>query len=436
MSTAVNVRAKVGSESSCQIRPGQEPFIERRRRIINRIAERCGSAVVKRKEEEKRLQTAQVSDLCRRRLLNYADSFFELAKSYDQEFGIKERDRETVLMERRLWESRQIIREHLHEMAKIMTEAACEVLVFKPMEGKKRRILVQAMAAEGIRVENPCYLPRGNGPQAIMLTMNTQRGEKVSAEEITDMISVLLGRRLQLSVSSPYMIDDMPQSFILEEEAGFLVLTGFAKAVKESETVSGDNYSVVETEAGKVTVMLSDGTGSGEEAGRDSGRVLDLMEKMLEAGFDIDAAINMVNTALFALGEDSNHPTLDVCDIDLYQGNCQLRKVGGAVTFIKRPGEVEQLVTGNLPLGIFQQVDVEPMSKTLQEGDFLIMVSDGVVDAFQGEDYGNNMLKAVMGLPDSSPGEMAERLLRIALRASEGKILDDMTIGVIGIWKT
>ena len=40
-------------------------------------------SVMRRKGEDKELQTAQVSDLCRRRLLSYADSFSELARSYD-----------------------------------------------------------------------------------------------------------------------------------------------------------------------------------------------------------------------------------------------------------------------------------------------------------------------------------------------------------------
>ena len=123
------------------------------------------------RREEKELQTAQVSDLCRRRLLNYADSFYELARSYDGEFEPEQENRETVLMERRLWENRQIISGHLVEMAKIMTEAAREVLVYWPMEGKKKRRLVQALAEEGIRVEGPCYLPREGGRQAVVLTM-------------------------------------------------------------------------------------------------------------------------------------------------------------------------------------------------------------------------------------------------------------------------
>ena len=149
----------------------------------------------------------------------------------------------------------------------------------------------------------------------------------------------------------------------------------------------------------------------------------------------MDAAINMVNSALFALGEDKNHPTLDISEIDLYQGSCALRKVGGAVTFLKRGLEVEQLTTASLPLGIFQQVEVQPIYRQLKDGDYLIMVSDGVVDAFGEDNYEVSMVNAIAAIQDRNPGEMAERLLRMTLRTAGGRIRDDMTIGVIGIWE-
>lgn len=391
--------------------------------------------VIKRREEQRELQVAQISDLCRRRLLSYADSFYELAGSYDREFTSPGGDRQAILAERRLWENRQIIRGHLEEMAKIMTEAACDVLVYHPMERRKKRQLIQSMEEEGVRVENPCYLPRENGRTAIVVTMSTRKGRKLTAEDATDMISVILDKRLYPACSCPYMVETMPQSYILEEETCFHVLTGFSRAVKEDEVTSGDNYAVVEAEKGRLTVMLSDGTGSGEEAGKDSGRVLDLMEKMLEAGYQTDVAVNMVNTALFALGEDKNHPTLDICEVDLYQGSCSLRKVGGAVTFLKRGLQVEQLAVSSLPLGIFQHIEVETVTRKLCDGDYLIMVSDGVVDAFGGDDYEVAMENAIGVIQDTNPGEIAERLLRMALRASGGKIKDDMTIGVIGVWE-
>ena len=400
---------------------------------LEKAAERLVNGM---RAEESELRTAQVSDLCRRKLLNYADSFYELARSYDREFAPASRDRQTVLSERRLWESRQVLKNHLNEMAKIMTDIACEILCYRPMEDKRKRRIVHAMREEGIRVENPCYLSRENGGEAIVLTMSTDKKAGFPAQEAADMISVLMNRRLQLSAASPFTVERKPHSFILEREARFLALTGFARAVKENETVSGDNYAVLGADGEKLTVMLSDGTGSGEQAGKDSEQVLDLMEKFLEAGYSTDAAVRMINSALFALGEDRNHPTLDICDIDLGSGNCELRKVGGSTTFLKKEESVEQLSEGTLPLGIFQQTQVQPICRDLGDGDYLIMVSDGVVDAFGQLDYENTMCKAIARITEQNPGEIADKLLREALIASGGRIRDDMTVGVIGVWET
>lgn len=387
-----------------------------------------------RKEKNKELHTAQISDLCRRKLLNYADTFYELARSYDGEFFPKSEDKQSILTDRRLWENRQVIKGHLNEMAKIMSSVASEVMCYRAMEDRKKRILIQAMREEGIRIENPCYVPGDDGRETVVLTMSTDKRSGMSAEEAADMISVLLDRRLQLSMTSPYMIEKEPHSYVLEETAKYLVLTGFSRVTKESETISGDNYAVVEAEKGRLTVMLSDGTGSGEQAGKDSGQVLDLMEKLLEAGYDMDAAINMVNTALFATGEDQKHPTLDLCDIDLYQGSCQLLKVGSAATFLKHGDSVEILTTGNLPLGIFQRVETLPIHRQLHDGDFLVMVTDGVVDAFSSEDYEDGFRRVVADIDSQNPGDIAEKLLRIAICKSGGRIRDDMTVSVIGIW--
>ncbi|MCM1539922.1 MAG: SpoIIE family protein phosphatase [Blautia sp.] len=394
-----------------------------------------GKKAADRRLREEELRTAQVSDLCRRKLLNYADTFNELSRSYGGEFQPIWNDRQRLLSEKRLWENRRIIGEHLSEMAKIMREIAGEVVCFYPMEERKKRMLTTALKEEGIRVENPAYLPRAMGKQAVSLILSTEIKGGISAEDAADMVSVLLDRRLQLSVASPCRIEKEPRSFFLEEEAEFQVLTGFSRVTKENETISGDNFAVMEAEKGRVTVMLSDGTGSGEKAGQDSERVLDLMEKMLEAGYSIDGAVNLVNTALFVTGEDRNHPTLDICDIDLYQGNCRLYKAGGAATFLKREEKVEQLKAGTLPLGIFQQVDIPSIERPLQDGDYLIMVSDGVIDALKGHDYENTLEEAVSGIREQNPGEIADKILRMVICAGGGHILDDMTVGVIGVWE-
>lgn len=391
---------------------------------------------MKKQKENMELYSIQISEMCRQKLLRYADSFYALAKSYEKEMLPKVQDRQTRLLEERLGESRRIIRSNMREMAKVMTEVASEVLVYRPMEQKQAKLLISNMEEEGIVVESPCYLPREDGRNDIALTMYTTRDRTVPVDEVADMISVILDKRLLPSAISPYLVESSPRGFVLEEEAGFHVMTGFSRAVKEGETSSGDNYSVVETENGKLLAMLSDGTGSGETAGKDSARVLDLMEKMAESGYDISTAIHMVNRCLFALDEDNNHPTLDVCQADLYKGIAEIRKLGGAPTFLKRDNRVEVFASESLPLGSFEQPKLEAQSIMLQDGDYIIMVTDGVLEAFGGSLEERGIQNAILAAGELNPKHLAEHLMGMAICSSRGRVADDMTIGVVGFWNT
>lgn len=388
------------------------------------------------RQSNKEQQCVGVSDLCKQRLLGYAESFQELARSFGEEFSSVEGDRQRFLEEWKLWENRQIISNNLSEVARLMTQIAnCEIW-YQPMENKKKRTVVQALRGEGILVENIYYLPNDQKRMTIGMTLQTEKKEGVPAQEVADMLSVLLDKRLQISVVSPYLVDLTKRSFVFMEEAHFIALTGFSKAVKENENLSGDNYAIVESEKGKMTLLLSDGTGSGERASEDSERVLNLMEKMLEAGFGLTAAVKLVNTALFARGEESNHPTLDICSLDLYQGSCEFCKIGGAASFLKREQKVEQISIGNLPLGIFQNIQVNTLCRQLQDGDYLILMTDGVLDALEESDSEDIMAETIKGLTERNPQEIAEKLMQLVIRSCGGHILDDMSILVIGVWES
>lgn len=212
------------------------------------------------------------------------------------------------------------------------------------------------------------------------------------------------------------------------------MLTGFAKAVKEGEKVSGDNYSFYEEDTGKLVAILSDGMGSGETACRNSGRVIEMMERLLEAGFGKGSAVQMINGALAATGQEQNMSTLDACSMDLYSGECEFVKVGAACTYIKRGRLVDRLSAQNLPLGVFQQIEPEIMSRMLQNGDYVIMLSDGILDALS-QGLGEEVLPEIIGRMEyTNPNEIANQILAYAIKQSKGQIRDDMTVLVIGIW--
>jgi len=259
--------------------------------------------------------------------------------------------------------------------------------------------------------------------------------DTLSAEEIGDLLSVLLNIRLESVNDNHFFVGPQWQSFYYVQESEYHVLTGVAKAVKETETISGDNYACFETRDGNLTAVISDGMGSGEKACRDSSMVVDLTEKFLEAGFQAETAIQMINSTLLSGEENANMSTLDLCSIDLYSGECRFVKVGSACSYIKRQHLVDRISAGNLPMGIFQKPDMETIRRTLADGDYIIMFSDGITDALS-QGIGEEILAEVIGGCNlMNPGEIANYIMNFCIHQSKGHIRDDMTVLVIGIWK-
>ena len=250
------------------------------------------------------------------------------------------------------------------------------------------------------------------------------------------MISVLFDRRLIPAPGNVYYLGKETGSFFFVEEPSYTIFTGHAKAIREQEQVSGDSFSVYYADNSHVALIVSDGMGSGSDACRESGQVVELMERLLEAGYQIPAAINLVNNVLLFGGEETNMSTLDICNVDLYTGLCRLHKIGGATTFIKRGRFVEEVSVRNLPLGIFSHVDHDIVEKELSMGDYIIMLTDGVLNAFAGEER-EQLLRLFIGeMQENSPTAMANEILTFAISAGGGHIQDDMLVLVAGLFPT
>lgn len=393
--------------------------------------------IIGKKEQERleREQCAQVSLLCRQKLMGYAESFEELGRSFRQEIQITGDDRQNILEKCMLWQSQQIMGDHLQEVARIMERVAGEELGYRPLEEKKRKGLVQALKSEGITAKDLCYMQKCGtdaGETGISMTLSTDR-PRCKATQVADMLTVLLGKRLQVSSGSPYLVEQEPHCFLFTEEPKYIALTGVSRAVKEGEKISGDQFATLESEKGKLILLLSDGTGSGEDASRGSGRVMDLMEKMLEAGFGAEASVNLLNSALYAQNEEEDHPTVDICNLDLYTGECEICKVGGAATFWKTSGRVTCIGGESLPLGIFQKAQIERQMCQISPGDLLVMMTDGILDMM--EDGEERIARMLEELQEQNPQEIAEKILSYAICAAEGRIRDDMTVFVLCLWE-
>lgn len=381
-------------------------------------------------------------DYGKRKLLTYADSIRELAFNLEgtqgeenDGFTIEKEDRKEVLWQKKLNENKELMVDQLHEMAKIMTQLAKESRRCVPMSARRFKQIAHALKEMDIQLKNLYLIENENGRTEISVVLRGKGRNTLSVEEIGDLLSVLMGIRLKSSQDGNFFLSDKWETLYYVEQSVFHTLTGAARAVKETEQISGDNYSFFENETGNLTAVLSDGMGSGDKACADSTMVVELIQRFLEAGFQMDMAIQMINNTLLSAGENANMSTLDVCCLDLFSGNCHFVKVGSACSYIKRGHLVERISAGNLPLGVFSKPDMECIGRTLMDGDYVIMVSDGILDAMS-QGIGEEMLSEYIGdLSMENPGEIANAILRFSIQQCRGHIRDDMTVLVIGVWE-
>lgn len=175
--------------------------------------------------------------------------------------------------------------------------------------------------------------------------------------------------------------------------------------------------------------------GSGIDACKESETVIELMEKFLEAGFSKETAIRMMNSAMVIRGEEDIFSTIDMAAVDLYEGEAEFYKVGAAATFIRRKEGVECLLSTSLPVGVSYKMEIDGVKKQLEDGDFLVMVSDGVLEYLHVDEPEETMGEIIESLDTNNPGRLAKGILERVMLYTGGKVMDDMTVLTAGIWE-
>ena len=229
------------------------------------------------------------------------------------------------------------------------------------------------------------------------------------------------------------MVNSEEITYRFKEEPNFIVLHGIAKNSKDEE-VSGDSFSCIELNSGQTILSISDGMGTGLNAYKESEMVVDLLEEFAYGGFDEEVALRMINSIFTLNGEEAATATVDMGIIDRYSGVCEFVKLGAASTYVKRGDWLEVIKSTSLPIGGEEFVDMESTSKKLYDGDFVIMMSDGLMEAVESQEKEEALGEIIMGIKSLKPKEMAHEILSRTLEITKSNKRDDMTVMVTGIW--
>ncbi|MBR4068221.1 MAG: SpoIIE family protein phosphatase [Clostridia bacterium] len=267
-----------------------------------------------------------------------------------------------------------------------------------------------------------CYARRVDGHLMASLEMNSLLPGRKAIDQLLQYLEENEGLSLFVTRIRHRRID-------LEETPVYSAEIGTASMGAGGSSVCGDACMYKTCEGGRLLMMLCDGMGHGEEAHAQSQKTLELLKLLLEAGYNRRQAITAVNGIMLSAYEgEERFTTVDLCDVDLWSGYVCCEKLGACATWVVRGDHLKKVEASSLPLGILEEAKPCHVEYTLHSGDILILMSDGVAEAFRDEE---DLKHAILESLYIQPQRMADALLRHALLAGGEQPRDDMTVMIL-----
>lgn len=282
-----------------------------------------------------------------------------------------------------------------------------------------------ALRKKGVRFSEVMALGEGDDLE-ISILLNS---DDFSVDKIVDGVSQAVGKKMSIVSKTCFSINSLALSLTPAPllDASF----GLAGRKKSGSNSSGDTHSLTKLNEGSFLVALSDGMGSGTMASKTSSTAISLIESFYKAGLESNSVLSMVNKVL-ALNTDDNFSAIDILTVNLFDLGGDFIKIGSPASYIITNDSIRIVEGGSLPLGILDDIKPTGISVPLTEGCTVLMVTDGIFDAFGSSTDLITYLKSVKSL---NPQNLADNLLEKALSLENNSPKDDMTVLCVRIFK-
>ncbi len=324
-----------------------------------------------------------------------------------------------------LMSGRDLLAEEANGVSEILKALALETGATLKYQSRLERKLADALLKSGFSVSELLIYGEEEGVSvSLILTM-----QEFSLNKLQSVINRCIGIELSLKDKSDVSENKCYLSF--SKCADYDAVFGVAKVKKDGSNISGDTHSVTRISDNKFLLALSDGMGSGEHAENISSASLSLIESFYKAGLNSRLILGTVNK-LLAINTEDSFTALDVSVIDLNDCSADFIKYGSPYGFIVSENGVRIIEGNSLPLGIIDELKPSVATATLNDGDVIVLVTDGISDAFGSS---GEVIDFLRSIPAKNPQTLADKLLSYAVSLSGGEKKDDMTVLAVRVFK-
>ena len=259
----------------------------------------------------------------------------------------------------------------------------------------------------------------------IFARVRSKKADK-TAREISGILSELFHKKLKPQRECRISVGNMYEWMEFCEAPRFYILAGSRKITCENSSMSGEQFSLLNIKENLFVSTICDGLGTGVLAFQESKRVIEMFENLLENEIEEEMAVKIIKSSMNFSSLHERYVTLDCLLIDLHTGIGKWMKLGSAETFLLRGKQIECMAGTEPPIGLDSLKESRFVRKKFEHNDIIVMVSDGVVDAYGGSKEFMSFLET---RKETCPQGLCDEIC-----ANIKEVKDDCTVLVLGLW--
>jgi serine phosphatase RsbU (regulator of sigma subunit) len=203
-----------------------------------------------------------------------------------------------------------------------------------------------------------------------------------------------------------------------------------------AQMVGGDYYDFIEVEDGKWAVCLGDVSGKGLPASLLMANLQATLRGQTLINAPVHESVLRSNKLIFQSTDPEKFATLFFGVLDTASNSLAFCNAGHEIPFVfTGESDLGKLETGGMALGVLDEFPYQEDSVQLNEGDLLLIYSDGIPDATNEFDHPfgeKNLISIVRRQREQTAASIIDGIVK-AVQEHEGKTeqLDDLTLIVI-----
>lgn len=272
---------------------------------------------------------------------------------------------------------------------------------------------------------------RGDFSHRISMRPTSQIGEVAqSFDRMTESIESLLTKvaekeRLQSEIDIAASI----QRNLLPKQGPSFPGIAFAAHFEPTAAIGGDYYDVFNLDRSRLALAIGDVSGHGLSTGLVMAMVKAAITTLVEEGADESSMFLRLNELVRRSTDARTFMTLGFTIFDMEHGTLRHTNAGHLYPYLMRAGStLQQIEAPALPLGVRNRIDPGTIEMPLSDGDMLVYLSDGIIEAQNGagEPFGFERLEAILeSHVGSSPDVVRDSILRTLDGFCRGRSADD-----------